>query len=223
MTEISPVPRRVSRPRWLDVRLVLGVVLVLGAVLVGALVVAHARHTDKQVALTRDLGAGTRLQADDLTLVDVQLPDAEQVYVQAPAHAIGRVLAQPLAKGELLPSAALVAAPARTTVTVPFDADAAPELHRGQRIVVWLSTRNCPSVVLLTGVTIQDVHAADPGSFASGGNGQAVTMSVSADLADRVVAALAMPDATIRAGVLSGNGRATELPALDACTATPSP
>src|SRR5690242_15148573 len=111
----SPTPRRVSRPRWLDVRLVLGVMLVLAAVLVGAVVISRAKHTDKQVAVTHDLAAGSRLSSDDLAAVDVRLPDSAHVYLDDPAKAIGKVLNEPIGQGELLPIAALDAARARTT------------------------------------------------------------------------------------------------------------
>jgi hypothetical protein len=77
--------------------------------------------------------------------------------------------------------------------------------------------------VLLPDVTVQQVHGADAGAFASGGAGQNVVLSVSPQLADRVVGALAIEGATIRAGVLTGGSRSTDaaLPDLDAC-ATPS-
>jgi hypothetical protein len=113
----------------------------------------------------------------------------------------------------------LSGAPGRTTVSVPFAADAAPTLTRGQRIVVWLSTPSCPSIVLLPDVTVQDARAADVG-IATGGTGQDVVLSVAPELAQRIVAALAIDDATIRAGVLSGAPSATApLPALDGCGA----
>jgi len=203
----SPTPRRVSKPRWLDVRLVLGIVLVLAAVLVGAVVISRAKHTEKQVAVTHDLAAGSTLRNDDLAAVDVRLPDSAHVYLDDPASAIGKVVNEPIGQGELLPTAALDPARARTTVDVPFAADSAPKLTRGQRIVVWLSTDRCPSVVLLPDVTVQDVHAADSGTFATVGTGQSVVLSMTPDLADRVVTALAMTDATIRAGVLTGTER----------------
>src|ERR1700712_5779107 len=58
----SPTPQRVRKPRWLDLRLVFGIVLVLAAVLIGAKVVATARHTDKELAVTRNLAAGTTIR-----------------------------------------------------------------------------------------------------------------------------------------------------------------
>lgn len=233
----SPRPRRISTPRWFDLRLVLGIGLVLAAVLVGAVVVSRARHTDKELAVTRDLAAGTTLQTADVRLVDVQLPEdvrRDAAYLTDPAAAVGKVLNRPLHRGELVPAAVLGAAGgARTTVSVPFAADAAPALSRGQRIVVWLSTRSCPSVVVLPDVTVQDVRAAASGGFSTSGTGQNVVVSVTPALAQRVVAALAIQDATIRAGVLTGarGGTGTSpgatpagtLPALDACAPSSTP
>ncbi len=218
----SPTPRRVAKPSWLDVRLVLGVGLVAAAVLLGAVVVARARHTDRDVAVNRDLAAGTTLHADDLRLVDVALPaSGRRAYLRSTADAIGKVLTRPLGVGELVPVAALEVQTPRTTVTVPFAADAAPDLHRGQRIVVWLSTPACPSVVLLNDVTVQDVHSADAATFAGAGGGQAAVLTVTPQLAERVVGALAIRDAAIRAGVLTGSGQSApaDLPALDTCGA----
>jgi hypothetical protein len=224
----SPPPRRVRKPSWLDLRLVLGVILVLAAVLIGAKVIQSARHTDKLVALTRDLAAGTTLQAADLRLVDVALPDSVRhagVYLADPDKAIGKVLARPVAQGELLPAAVLGAAPVRTRISLPLAADAAPKLSRGQRIVVWLSDKQCPSVVLLPDVVVQDVRAADAGEFSSGGAGQDVVLGLPPQLAQRIVTALAIDGATIRAGVLTGttNASATGLPALDSCTDPSAP
>jgi hypothetical protein len=221
----SPAPRRISMPRWLDLRLVFGVVLVLVAVLIGATVLARARHTDKELAVTRDLAAGATVQAADLRLVDTQLPDdvrRDGGYLSDADDVVGKVLAKPLHKGELVPASALTVGTGATTVSVPFAADAAPALTRGQRIVVWLSTPACPSIVLLPDVTVQDVRAADSGNFSSGGTGQDVVLSVAPELAQRVVEALAIENATIRAGVLSGARQVTKtaLPALDPCAAS---
>ncbi len=224
----SPSPRRVSKPGWLDLRLVLGVLLVLAAVLIGAKVIQSARHTDKVLAVTHDLAAGTTLQAGDLQLADVALPDSVRrsgVYLADRDKAIGKVLARPLAQGELLPAAVLASAPARTRISVPLAADAAPKLSRGQRIVLWLSDQRCPSVVLVPDVVVQDVRVADAGEFTSGGVGQDVVLSVDPPLAQRIDTALAIDGATVRAGVLTGGTHPStpDPPALDSCISAPAP
>ena len=68
----GPAPRRVRPPRWLDLRLLLGILLVLGSVLLGARVVGAADATVPVWAAAGDLAAGTELDADDLVAVDVR-------------------------------------------------------------------------------------------------------------------------------------------------------
>jgi hypothetical protein len=213
----SPRPRRVSRPRWLDGRLVLGIVLVATSVLLGAKVVGDAHRTRRAVALTRDVAAGTLLSSADLRTVDVALPDGTG-YLDDLNEAVGKVVNRSLGSGELVPAAALGTAPPHTVLTVPLGADAAPPLQAGQRIEIWLSTDSCPSVVLLADVPVQDVRQPSAGGFSADG-GQDVVLRVPSDQADRVVTALALSGATLRAGVLSGSPRArASLPSLDQCS-----
>jgi hypothetical protein len=220
----SPTPKRVKTPSWLDLRLVTGVVLVLASVLIGAKVVSGAHHTYRMLAVTHDLATGATLKSADVALVDVQLPDhGHGIYLSDASHAVGRQLNRALAEGELLPVGALGDKPTVTTLSVPLEAGNAPALRSGQRIKVWVSTKTCPSVVLLADVTVQDVRASD-GQIGSSG-GQDVVLGVSAALADRVVTALARDGAVIRAGVLTGAQRAganDALPDLDACLAPSS-
>ncbi|MDT4905193.1 MAG: hypothetical protein QOH52_3209 [Pseudonocardiales bacterium] len=217
----SPEPRRIATPSWLDLRLVLGVVLVLASVLIGATVVSSASDTTATVAATRDLAAGTVLRADDLEIAQVQLSgNADHVYLGHLDDAVGKKLGRAVSKGELVPSAAVAEIDARTIVTVPFASGAAPELRTGQRIDVWVSTATCSSVVLLHDVTVQDVHVDDGGSFSTGTGGQNVVLSVEPALAPRVVAALAIDQAQIRAGILVG--AATPLPTSVSTSASTS-
>lgn len=220
----SPTPNRVRTPRWFDLRLVLGIVLVLGSVLVGAKIVSGAHATYRMPALTHDVAAGATLRADDLHLVQVRLPGhGSGVYVARTGDAVGHRLNRALAEGELVPTAALSEAPALTTVSVPIAAGRAPTLRAGERVQLWLSTKLCPSLVLLADVTVQDARAS-AGTIGSA-SGQDIVLSVPADLADRVIAALALPDAAIRAGILTGarhDGANDALPSLSGCAAQPS-
>lgn len=220
----SPRPRRIATPSWLDVRLIVGIVLVLGSVLAGAKIVSSANKTYAAVAARRDLEAGTILTENDLTVARVQLPGhGAGVYLSRIDAAVGRQLSRPVSAGELLPGAALDSLPARTTVTVPLGAGNAPDLHKGERIELWVSSSTCSSLVLLPDVTVQAVRADTAGSFGAADDGQDVVISVAPDLADRVVEALALDQAQLRAGVLVGAGAAARqgaaepLPDLDSC------
>lgn len=200
----SPRPRRIAGPSWFDLRLVVGVLLVLGSVLLGARVVATARNTYPRVAARHDLAAGTVLSSSDITITRVRLPPtADDAYLADLAGAVGKQLTRPVLTGELVPRGALDAAAAQTTVTVPLGSGAAPDLHKGDRIELWLSTAACPSVVLLPDVTVQAVRA-DDSSLADGSGAQDVVINVVPLLADRVVQALAFDEARLRAGVLTG-------------------
>ena len=226
MVLTSPAVRRIRTPGWLDLRLVLGVLLVVAAVTVGAIVVADADRTVSALAVTNDLGAGSRLGADDVQVVRVRLPeDGTARYLRARTEALGKQLNRPMTRGELLPAAAVADAPTQTTVSVPFGEGAAPRLHPGARIEVWLSTASCPPVVVLSDVAVQEVHEAEGARLGVRG-GQDVVLSLDPPLAERMVAALARDGATVRAGVLSGPARTAggALPALDECpgaSATP--
>ncbi|WP_375487760.1 SAF domain-containing protein [uncultured Jatrophihabitans sp.] len=218
MVAPSSEPRRIATPRWLDLRLVLGVVLVVAAVLIGATVVSRAGATHKLVAARHDLAAGTVLHTSDLTTVDVQLPAAgRRVYLAKVGSAVGKKLDRAVSSGELVPAAAVASVRPGTTVTVPFAAGAAPDLRTGERIKVWVSSASCASVVLLPDVTVQSVRKGD-GSLSSTSDGQDVVIAVDPDQADRVISALAIDGAQIRAGVLVGTA-----PAAAPSSAAPSP
>ncbi len=223
VTAPSPTPRRIATPSWLDLRLVLGVVLVLASVLIGATVVSRASNTRASVTATRDLEPGTILTAADLRITQVQLPaEGKRAYLTHVGDAIGKSLDRRVSRDELVPAAAIAEVTARTTVTLPLAAGAAPRLRDGQRIEVWISTKSCAAVVLLDNVTVQDVRSDSDGSFGNGSGGQDVVISVAPALSHRVVAALAIQDAQIRAGVLVG-GRPSIAPTLAAPSPSVSP
>ncbi len=134
----GPTPRRVRAPRWLDLRLVLGVLLVLGSVLLGARVVGAADATVPVWAVTADLAAGTELSADDLTAVDVRLDDAADAYLSTGTRPEGRTLARAVREGELLPRSVLEAADELVQLALPVQSGYVPPgLQRGQLVDVY--------------------------------------------------------------------------------------
>ena len=217
----SPTPRRVRAPKWLDLRLVAGVVLVLGSVVVGARVISSANASDAVWAASRDLAPGTVLSADDLSEVHVRLPAG--AYLPVRTVVLGQSVTRQLTAGELLPRAALAATDAATTITVPLTSTNAPRVQRGQRLQLWVSTRSCSATAVLADVTVQDVQSTGGGAF-SGGSTQGVVIRVPPPLAGRVITALALDGAVIRAGILSGTATTDpndDLPPLDSCAKKP--
>ena len=90
----GPTPRRVRPPRWLDLRLMLGVLLVLGSLLLGARIVSAADATVPVWAVADDLAAGTELTVDDLVAVDVRLDGTADAYLSTGTRPEGRTLAR---------------------------------------------------------------------------------------------------------------------------------
>ncbi len=131
-------PRRVRPPRWLDLRLVLGVLLVLGSVLLGARVVAAADATVPVWSATGDLAAGTVLTTGDLVAVDVRLDDVAGAYLATSTRPEGRTLARAVRGGELLPRTALEEPAELVQLALPVQAGYVPPgLGRGQVVDVY--------------------------------------------------------------------------------------
>jgi hypothetical protein len=214
----SPVSRRVRKPRWVDLRLVAGVVLVLGSLLIGARVIAAADHTERVWAAAHDLAPGIVLQPSDLQRVAVRLPGATDGYLPVSSAVAGQILNRQIDAGELLPRSAIGPTAQGTTITIPLGADNAPKISSGQRITVWVSTKQCPSATVLADVAVQDAQASHDGGFAAGG-GEDVIVRIDAQQAQRVIQALALDSAVLRAGILDGASpsAAASLPDLATC------
>jgi hypothetical protein len=196
----GPVPRRVRPPRWLDLRLVLGVLLVLGSVLLGARVVAGADRTAPVWAAAGDLAAGTVLTAEDLVPVDVRLDDAAGAYLSTSTQPQGRTLSRGVRHGELLPRSALDGAPAQVQVALPVQAGYVPPgLGRGSRVDVYALPAGAGSaaapaapgiVAVLRDAPVQAVSGRTQGVLSAPTTTVQVVVSLPAGQAPRVLAAV---------------------------------
>jgi hypothetical protein len=222
MSTVSPVARRIRTPTWLDLRLIIGVLLVLGSVVAGVAVVSSANHSRQMWVLTHDIAAGVVLAADDVRALSVRLAGGAELYVSAGTNVSGQTVTRAIGAGELLPRSAVGDTAASTTVTIPLTADVAPKIKSGQRITVWVSTKSCPSAIVLADTAVQQVVDSQGGGFGSAGGEDVIVRLSDAD-AQRVIEALALKSGTIRAGVLSGpTATAATLPTLSACADTGS-
>lgn len=201
----SPQARRLDRPRWLDPRLLVGVVLVLASVAVGARVIAAAERGDLVWSAVRDLPAGTTLRADDLRVTSVRLADSAGQYVDAnAAPPAGYLLVRDLAAGELVPAAAVAGSDessARRLVSVPVTAHHFPSgLARGHRVDVYLSATTdasaaiSPPELVLANAAVAEVAAGSNGFGPSTG-----TIGVVLEVGDGDAAAVV---AAVAAGVI---------------------
>lgn len=215
---VSPVARRLALPRWLDARLVLGVVLVLFSVVAGARVFASADHFSSVYVARHDLVPGERLTADDLSIGRVRLSGMGHLYIAAGALPTGYVVARYVAAHELVPVAALSAGalPASTRlVTVPVAAGHLPPgLGRGSLVDVYLTPKTGaatgapPPVLVLAGAAVE---SRDGGSRAFGGESiLSVVLSVPADRVPDVVHAIesgSIDLVAVPAAAAGGTGR----------------
>ncbi len=140
----SPAARRLATPRWLDTRLVLGVLLVLLSVLVGARVLSGADRSQLVWATNRALAPGSVLAEGDLVSVRVRLFDSAGLYLDAAQPPpVGYVASRGLGAGELVPDDAL----RRPEVDVDFRlvtvlvelGHVPPDLVDGQQVDVWVT------------------------------------------------------------------------------------
>ncbi|MDX6275779.1 MAG: hypothetical protein QOJ92_2989 [Frankiales bacterium] len=146
MSELSsPAASRLGSPRWLDPRLLGGVLLVLLSVVLGTRVVSAADHSQLVWAAAHDLAPGASVEASDLTAVRSRLFGAGGLYLSAEhgSAPVGYVVTRPVAKGELVPLGALARDTSDTRlVTVPVKQFHLPlALAEDERVDVYVTIK----------------------------------------------------------------------------------
>lgn len=198
---VGPAPRRVRPPRWLDLRLVLGVLLVLASVLLGARVVSAADATVPVWAVTADLAAGTELSAEDLSAVDVRLDDAAGAYLSTGTRPEGRTLARAVRAGELLPRSVLEDSDRLVQLALPVQSGYVPPgLRRGHLVDVYAVADPAAGAtavaegsvsLVVRRAPVQAISGRSEGVLSTPTTAVQVVVAVAADGADDVLAAIA--------------------------------
>lgn len=192
--------RRLERPGWRDLRLVVGVLLVLLSVAGGTRLVASLDDTTAVYAATRDLLPGQPVGEEDVVPVPVRIEEHLGRYVDGSTPLQpGTYLLRQVQAGELVPAAALGTARQALdkTVSVPVDVAAARMLATGSVVDVWVSRRDPDAVGeeyldperLLDGAVVDHVPAASSGLGAGVGR-TAVQVVVPADRVGELIAAV---------------------------------
>ncbi len=207
----APIPRRLSRPRWWDPRIVGGLLLVVIAVVVGAKVIGASTRTGPVWATTHDLAAGTVLTGADLIAVDVNLGGQAARYLSATGSAdalAGRLVSTPVHGGELLPAAALTAPVAGRVLVIGVSAGKMPPgVGHGSVIDLYLTAAASgggsgvareSTTLISAGITVQGVVAPASGGL-SGATSNRYQLAVLLDpsVADKLVRALPTGDPTV--------------------------
>ena len=143
MTQLpAPQAHRLRPPSWRDPRLLVGALLVIGSVVAGSQVVAAADDTVAVYAAADAIVPGDRVDAGALTVVQVRLDTAPEIYLPATEPLDPEAVAlRAVGPGELLPRAALGAAVdlQRRPVGVPLDGPVPGGLVKGALVDVWVS------------------------------------------------------------------------------------
>lgn len=195
----SPAPRRWTRPRWINVRVVVGLLLVVGSVLAGARFLAADRETTQIWSVGVDLAAGAVLGETDLEVRDVRLGDSAAAYLLADGLSpVGQELNRPVRAGELLPAAAVGIPTEGRVVVLPVQPDRLPAgVVHGSTVDIYLQsgrgTAEVGTTELLREVTVQTVDAGAGGLGSVAGTVQ-VSVSLTPDQARELVPRLAEGD-----------------------------
>ena len=139
MTDLpAPAARRLPKARWLDARMLVGALLVLVSMVAGARVIGAADRTVPVWAVTTDLGPDVALAAGDVVARQVHFDAGAEHYLSAAGPSpVGRTLARPVGRGELLPAAALAPAANPDLRQVSVAVQRAGGLSRGAVVDVY--------------------------------------------------------------------------------------
>lgn len=197
-----PPAARLPRSRWLDTRLLVGLLLVLLSVALGAKVVTDADERVQVWSVTRDLGADTPLGPGDVRASSVRLDDAAAAYVSADEDLAGVVLRRPVGRGELLPVSAVAAAGAseQRRMVIEVDRVGVAGLTRGRVVDVYVVREPAgegdpgqPELVLAGATVAEDVRSSD-GAFGGSSDRAGVTVLVDRSDVPAVIDAVAHGD-----------------------------
>jgi hypothetical protein len=197
---MAPTPRRMSRPKWLNVRVVGGILLVIAAVVIGARVISASSQTQAVWAAERDLASGTVVGPGDLTSVDVNLGDNAGLYLTpASASPVGMTMVNPILAGQLLPSSAVAESGSGRVVAIGVEPDKMPPgVAHGSTVDLYLTKAgvagadaNATTELIGRDITVQSVTTPSSGGL-SGATSNRYQLSVllAADTADKLVRVL---------------------------------
>ena len=198
-------PRRLTRPRWMDPRVIGGILLVIVAIVVGSRVIAASARTTPIWAAARVLSAGTVVAQGDLEPVDVNLGESGSRYVSAGSDPVGRAVNSEIKPGELVPAAALGESPSGRILVIPVPVDKFPPgVDHGSVIDLYLTDADAASdaeittVLLRAGLTVQSVQAPSSGGLSgAAANQYQIAVLVDAATADALVKTLPRGEAVI--------------------------
>ena len=209
---VSPKASRLALPRWLDPKLLLGLLLVIVAMLLGARVFASADDTVAVYQVKAAMFTGDALNADSVAITRVHFSEssvADNYVSAAQPLPTGQVVNHDLRAGEMLTQGSVSPKAQTPTVelSVPISTGDIALVAKNSRvdvIVVPNSTTGTAKAVptkVLSNVLVTSVPGGSGGAFSSGSNGgSSITVRVnpaSQTAFDSVKLAASLHDSTV--------------------------
>jgi len=210
----SPKASRLALPRWLDPKLLLGLLLVVVAMLLGARVFASADDTVAVYQVKAAMFTGDALTQDSVTITRVHFSEgsvADNYVSAAQALPAGQVVNHDLRAGEMLTQGSV--SPKATTPTVelsvPISTGDTALVTKNSRIDVIVvpntttgSTAKVAPTKVLSNVLVTSVPGGSGGAFSSGSTSAGSSITVRVNPAtqtafDSVKLAASLHDSTV--------------------------
>lgn len=208
-----PQARRIERPRWINVRTVLGLALFAGSLIAGQQLVSTPAPSTRLWIAATEIPPGSTVLPENLTTIEADLPaDAMERYAAASTSLEGAYVARGIPEGQLIPldSLSSTAPSASRQMTVPVEAEHAVggDLRAGDLIDILVTVDagrpSARTTVLVSEAEVLNVVQAS-GSFGSDSPPIGVTIAVGADDAPRLALALRTGEIDIVRAVTTGD------------------
>ena len=138
----APVAARLRRPGWRDPRLLAGIAMVAASVLLGSWVVRTAQATVPVYVSRAALVPGDRLEAGQLSVVDVRLGTVDlDHYLRADEPLTDAVVVRVVGRGELVPASAVgdAADLDLRPVSVTLERTPSQDVTEGAQVDLWFT------------------------------------------------------------------------------------
>lgn len=211
---VSPKASRLALPRWLDPKLLFGLLLVIVAMLLGARVFASADDTVAVYQVKSAMFTGDALTPDSVAITRVHFSEgsvADNYVSAAQALPTGQVVNHDLRAGEMLTQGSVSAKAATPTVelSVPISTGDIALVTKNSRIDVIVvpnttagATAKVSPTKVLSNVLVTSVPGGSGGAFSSGSSGPGSSITVRINPAtqtgfDSVKLAASLHDSTV--------------------------
>ncbi|TDE96082.1 hypothetical protein EXU48_07550 [Occultella glacieicola] len=165
----APAAARLRRPSWRDPRLGIGILLVAASVALGSWAVTNASDTVEVYRTHEPLSPGDPIEAADLEIVQVHVPDVDLYLTPDQGVPEDAVATRAVGPGELVPGTA-VGTESQVEVrpiSLPMSAALEAYLEKGSRVDLWVALPDPdgegvapvgPTQLLVGAVEVWDVH-----------------------------------------------------------------